>query len=317
MLSRLARLLAGLLATPLVEGARLQIEASQATRQVDIPRPCGAHFYTCEDIVLESPEWCGARRVPKKLRVPHKLRGLFWMRNNMYVPDVLVCMSLGVWDAEHRTVYLHTYESFVWIGKVPGALSALQTPGKYFTMTFADDNLDKAVVKPYSFQPRALLFSWFLDTASSMPLEEVPCNSGGKWKRATRLVNGIESTYTFVRIMDVDKNKSTTSHYDIFQDVYAAKDLDWWKSFGQEGKGLSVFRCPRVELPDIFAKTMKNNLGSSELLKEGRGSGEVREKGGSEKALTEASPLEAKAEEAADSEPQIKDHISNEEGLTE
>jgi len=132
---------------------------------------CLRKTYQVENLVAEAKEWCDPHRVNAAFRVPEKLQGLFWMQNNIFIPDVMVCMSLGWWFPATRTLFLHAFEAFVWMNNVPGALGQLLTAGNFWMFQFSE-KLDKADLHPFSFHLPGMAYSWFLDATTEMPMLE-------------------------------------------------------------------------------------------------------------------------------------------------
>jgi len=93
---------------------------------VDSPvtHACGSEFTlgglgsdTLPDLLTHAHEWCNSDLVPEHLRVPEKMRGLFWMKN-LSISDIAFCGSLGEWDAETLTVRIPVWMGFI-VGREP------------------------------------------------------------------------------------------------------------------------------------------------------------------------------------------------------
>lgn len=72
---------------------------------------------TLPDLIGDAHRWCRSDLVPEHLRVPERMRGLYWMKG-LGLSDVAFCPSLAEWDAERLTARLPVWMTFV-VGKQP------------------------------------------------------------------------------------------------------------------------------------------------------------------------------------------------------
>jgi len=201
-----------------------------------VTAPCTVK-YKLRDLVEGAKTWCDPKLVPEEKRAPKKLQGLFWLKG-LPLPDFAACLSTGIWDQATRSLSISVWRDFVFaeVHSFPYAL------GFHYNITFKDDTLTEADIKPYSegnyYQKLfgTVPLQVFAQVAE-FPLIEHPGSNGEKWSRPSYFGTGsaqkFTNEYNMWRVMDGNKNVNAANTEMMYRIVGKMHDGDETEAFHQ------------------------------------------------------------------------------------
>eukprot|EP00928_Gymnodinium_smaydae_P062934 TRINITY_DN4665_c0_g2_i1.p1 TRINITY_DN4665_c0_g2~~TRINITY_DN4665_c0_g2_i1.p1 ORF type:complete len:263 (+),score=32.20 TRINITY_DN4665_c0_g2_i1:209-997(+) len=188
--------------------------------------------YSVNEFVSKVTRWCDPLRVPATIRAPEKLQGLFWLKD-LPLPDVMACLSTGLWNQSSRTLTLRVWKDFVVQDTLAGKalITGAHLTGISYAIKFHDDSLTNATIKPFAsgtqeqkqlgFIPmKGFGLLWKFDL-----LEDQSAPSGDRWSRPCKLFKVLKVfTYDLWRLMDAN-HKVNPEHNEAM--IQKSK---WWFS---------------------------------------------------------------------------------------
>eukprot|EP00928_Gymnodinium_smaydae_P062939 TRINITY_DN4665_c0_g5_i2.p1 TRINITY_DN4665_c0_g5~~TRINITY_DN4665_c0_g5_i2.p1 ORF type:complete len:209 (+),score=7.09 TRINITY_DN4665_c0_g5_i2:23-628(+) len=166
------------------------------------------------------------------IRAPEKLQGLFFLKD-LHLPDVMACLSTGVWNRSSRTLTLRVWKDFVVQDTLAGKalIRGTYRQGMSYAIKFHDDSLTNATIKPFASGKRrqkllgALPMKGFGFFWKFILTEDQTAPPGDKWKRPSKLLRVLKIyTYDLWRLMD-GNHKLNPEH--IHKMIQKSK---WWFS---------------------------------------------------------------------------------------